>query len=229
MRIERVAKKSPPSSPDPFSTMGVPRFDPKSLAQEAFCYIKRLILSGSLKGGDKIPEERIAHLLNISRTPIREAIRKLGQYGLVEIKPRSHAKVACISMKEAEEIARVRVELEKLALRSFVGAATGEDLAVLGEMAERHIETMKRGNIADAFEQDSAFHLELIRRSGNMITYDILERLDAKNQLMRIRPSISLKKHREYALDHLKVIRLLREGDERELMRTIESHLMHDF
>ena len=71
--------------------------------------------------------------------------------------------------------------------------------------------------------------MELVRRSGNMIVYDILERLDAKNQLMRIRPTINLKKHQKYTLHHREMIQLIRSGSTHELMQTIESHLMHDF
>ena len=65
----------------------------RSLSEQVFQHIRRMILSEELHGGQRIPEERIAQTFGVSRTPIREAMRKLEKVGLVKIVPRSHAEV----------------------------------------------------------------------------------------------------------------------------------------
>jgi DNA-binding GntR family transcriptional regulator len=62
----------------------------QSLSGQVYCYIKRLILSGEIRGGERIPEEKVAQQFGVSRTPIREALSRLEEYGLIQIKPRSY-------------------------------------------------------------------------------------------------------------------------------------------
>ncbi len=212
------------------SSQAMPSFlktEARSLSQEAYLRIKRLILSGTFKDGEKIPEERIAQILNVSRTPIREALRQLGQYGLVDIKPRSYARVASVTLKEAEQIARVRLELEKLAARSFVHNASDEDIDALESIADQIMEYLHQNKLAEVFELDSTFHLEMVRRSDNAVLYDILERLDAKNQLIRMRLFASRSSDDVDSLfrQHQLLVEKSRQRDEDGLMRIIEMHI----
>ncbi len=205
-----------------------PRLNTRSLSQEAYDHIKRLILSGAFREGEKIPEERIAGILKISRTPIREAIRLLGQHGLVTIKPRSYAKVAGVSREEAMQMARVRAELEKMAARELVRSATNKDLSSLGRMARRMVAKFDSGQIAEALMLDGAFHLEMARRGGNAVLYGILERLDARMQLIRARAA---RNRTPEALggvlrEHQVIIDCLTAPDEENLLRCIEHHII---
>lgn len=221
-------KKSAPSRKAVPAAAAANRRDSRSLAQEAYDHIKRMILSGTLKDGEKIPEEGIAQILDMSRTPIREAIRRLGQYGLVEIKPRSYAKVAGVTPRETEQVALIRNELERLAAKSLVRSATKSDIAALGRIADCMVEKFLAGNSAEAFELDSEFHLEMVRRSDNAILYDILERLDAKNQLIRLRnmatmPAEAAQRHfREHPI----LVEKLEARDEEGLLAVLESNII---
>ena len=106
-----------------------------SLSDQVYTMLKEQILSGELKGGMKIPEESLAEQFGVSRTPIREAIRRLSEYGLVTIKPRSYATVSVISSEEASDIARVRVTLEQLAIDSIDEQAYAEHVKELSRYA----------------------------------------------------------------------------------------------
>ena len=86
-----------------------------SLSDQAYQYIKGLILSGEIKGGERIPEEKVGQSLGVSRTPIREALKKLSEYGLVHIKPRSYAVVINLEKEEAIQINEIRALLETYA------------------------------------------------------------------------------------------------------------------
>lgn len=202
--------------------------DPRSLSQEAYDHIKRLILSGTFKEGEKIPEERIAQILKVSRTPIREALRQLGQYGLVVIKPRSYAKVASVSREEAAQVAQVRAELEKMAARTLIRKATKKDLASLARISRKMHARLDAGQIAEALMLDGAFHLELVWRSGNSILYEVLERLDAKSQLIRARTAARQTPEMlgRALVEHQRIIECLAAADEEQLLRCLERHIV---
>ena len=80
-----------------------------------------------LKGGKRIPEEKVAQQFGVSRTPIREALRRLEEYGIIRVKPRSYAEVVGLSPKEARHISIVRAELETLSVRLLTEIGTDED------------------------------------------------------------------------------------------------------
>ena len=157
-----------------------------SLSDRVYHEIKDRILSGELAAGDRIPEELLAEQFGVSRTPIREAVRRLDEFGLVRLKPRSYAEVIELSEAEADQVMLVREQLEGLAVRLLAEKATKVDVQALSEIAEKCYLALERGSVADTFELDSCFHLEIGRRSGNDVLADLIERLDAKVQLVRL-------------------------------------------
>lgn len=214
-------KREPTSPAHPSELM----VDTRSLAREAYDQLKRLILSGVFKGGEKIPEEKIAGILKVSRTPIREALRQLEQYGLVEIKPRSYVRVASVTAREADEIAAVRIDLESFVIKTLLTHPDRIQLAPLRDIADRAVKQQEYGNVAEAYLLDSAFHLELARQGGNATLLGILERLDAKNQLVRLRAQMTIETYRKFLLEHHAIIGLLDAGDGRGLLALLATHI----
>ena len=158
----------------------------KSLADQLFIHIKKMILSQELKCGESIPEEKIAKLFGVSRTPIRETLRKLEKYGLVEITPRSQATVVEIGLEEAYYVGEVRNALETLAARLMAKRAAPGDIESLEKLCKKCITAAKNSNSGEAFDADSQFHLEIVKRCGNPYIYSIMKNLDAKIQLIRV-------------------------------------------
>jgi DNA-binding GntR family transcriptional regulator len=158
----------------------------KSLADQIFIHIKKMILSQELKCGESIPEEKIAKIFGVSRTPIRETLRKLEKYGLVTIKPHSQATVIEIGAKEAHYIGEVRNAIETLAARNLAKRATEEDIKNLRKLAQKYATAIKNGNSDEAFRIDGLFHLEIAKRSGNPYIYTMFKSIEAKIQLIRI-------------------------------------------
>lgn len=207
----------PPTAPSHANSLqaGVSPFHPlnaNSLAQESFLQIKRLILSGFFRPGERIPEEKVAAILHVSRTPIREALRQLEQIGLVILKPRSYAKVAEVTEGEAREIAVVRGTLESLVFRELL-AHGWLNTARLTAITQSALDKLAADNVGEAFILDSAFHLELARQSGNETLYGVLERLDAKVQLVRLRTGLTPKQYHDSLNMHFMLLQLLESGD----------------
>lgn len=206
----------------------MPKCVQNSLADQVYTMLKEQILSGQLKGGMKIPEEQLAEQFGVSRTPIREAIRRLSEYGLVTIKPRSHAIVSIISQKEAADIARVRVSLEQLAIDSIDENAYAANVKEFSRYAADCQYALGIGDRATVFEQDSFFHLALIKASDNSALFNICERLDAKIQQLRIAQDLPEDELTYYLNQHSQIMNLLKNGEKEACKKLIYEHITHD-
>ena len=199
-----------------------------SLADRVYENLKLLILSGTLKGGDRIPEEQLAQQFGVSRTPIREALKRLAEYGLVTLKPRINASVTSISGQEAADIARVRIALEKLALESLSKERMEDSIEPLTRLAMECQHFFAIGEKAKAFEKDSEFHIALIAGAGNGVLSEAYQRLDARIQLLRITQSLSSEELVPYAEQHMQLIRKIKDGNVAEAVALLEHHILHD-
>ena len=106
----------------------------QTLADQVYFQVKNEILNGKFKANDKISEEDLADLYGVSRTPIRDALKKLADYGLIKIIPRSHAIVNSISPEEAEDIAKIRITLEQFSVDNLTIESLNENLKIYADM-----------------------------------------------------------------------------------------------
>lgn len=206
----------------------MPKCVQKSLSDQVYTMLKDQILSGQLKGGMKIPEESLAEQFGVSRTPIREAIRRLSEYGLVTTRPRSYALVSTISQHEADDIAKVRVTLEQLAIDTIDDTAYTEHVKELSRYAADCQYAMGVGDRATVFEQDSLFHLALVRASGNSALINICERLDAKVQQLRIAQNLPEDELSYYLGQHAQLMSYLKNGEKEACKHLLYEHITHD-
>jgi DNA-binding GntR family transcriptional regulator len=196
----------------------------KSLVDQLFCHIKKMILSQELQCGESIPEEGIARMFGVSRTPIRETLRKLEKYGLVRINPHSQAKVIDIGPEEAHYIGEIRSVLETLAVRSLAKEADETDISSLKEIAQKCVKAAGSGNSSEAFEADGLFHLEIAKRCHNPYTYSILKSLDAKIQLIRAM-YCSLKIVKSDIQIHFRIVEAIERHDPKTASALMQKHI----
>lgn len=198
----------------------------QSLSEQVCHYIKRLILSGEIRGGERIPEEKVAQQFGVSRTPIREALNRLEEYGLIQIKPRSYAVVVALEPKEAGQLAIIRAQLETLAVSLLTDCGTEEDFRELDLLAQECNALIADGDIAATFEKDSLLHLEIARRAGNRHLYEICEKLDAKVQLLRLVLRLPLVKLKLYVKHHDEIINAMKRRDKELAVALMKHHIM---
>jgi DNA-binding GntR family transcriptional regulator len=198
----------------------------RSLAEQVFTHIKHLILSGELHGGERIPEERIAQELGVSRTPIREAFRRLEEYGLIVNEPHRAATVIEVDATEATKIAQVRAQLEILAVRLLAEQATEQDRAALQELADE-CKALLSNDIGAVFEKDSQLHLEIAARSGNPYLLELMERLDAKVQLCRLAKCFTGDTISSAVHQHDRIIAAIGAHDVAQAVKLIEEHALN--
>ena len=198
--------------------------DHTSLADRVYEKLKLMILSGQLAGGERISEEQLAGDFDVSRTPIREALKRLSNYGLVSLKPRSFAIVSDIDAKEAAQIGEVRVSLEKLAMLRISHSPDPDFFLSLERIATECLYNISLGERAKAFELDSDFHSAIVNGADNAILADLYERLDAKIQLLRLKQKLSSEELLPYMMQHMQIIQLLRNGNVEQAAQLVETH-----
>jgi DNA-binding GntR family transcriptional regulator len=203
---------------------GLPIIERKSLADQLFIHIKRMILSQELKCGESIPEEKIAKIFGVSRTPVRETLRKLERYGLVKINPHSQATVVDIGPEEAHYIGEIRSVLETLAVRNLAKETGEEDIKSLKEIAQKCVTAAESGNSGEAFEADGLFHLEIAKRCNNPYIYSILKSLDAKIQLIRAM-YCSLKIVKTDIQIHFRIVDAIERHDPKTASALMQKHI----
>lgn len=199
----------------------------KSLAEQVYDYVKKMILSGELKGGEHVPERKIAEQLGISRTPIREALRRLDEYGLVKVKPRSYAEVVALQPDEFQEVALIRAQLESLVVHLLITRLEEQDLVEFEELMRECNQALAEGDVAKCFEIDSQFHLQLAQKTGNQNLYEILQRLDVKVQLWRLSLCINSGTIANDIAQHQDIIDALQTRDETKAMAAMKHHILH--
>ncbi len=212
--------------------MDAPKIVQIGFGEQVYYHLKEMILSGELAPGEKIPEGRIASMFNVSRTPIREAIKKLNEYGLVETFPRSYSIVTDITAEQARSIGELRTALENFALHLIISRDLADEsfLKDLENISDECIKLMAdEGQRAAAFEQDTEFHHRLIEATGNEYLYEAYERLDARIQLVRLNMKASTETFTGYIRQHYEIIDMIRRKNEAEATRLMDSHIYKAF
>jgi DNA-binding GntR family transcriptional regulator len=166
--------------------MPVATLDSRSLADRAHSELRRLILDGDLMLGAPIAEEALAARLGISRTPVREALRRLAEEGLVEAGGRQRARIAAPTDEDIAGIVAVRAALDALAAATCARRRDPQMLEELHSLAARIDAHLAAGDLGATFAADGDFHRALGRASGNRELDAHLARIDGRVQLVRL-------------------------------------------
>ncbi len=137
------------------------------LRDVVFKKLRQEILLGKLLPGERLMEIHLAQRLGVSRTPIREAIRKLELEGLVTMIPRRGAEVAQISGKDLKDVLEVRTSLERLAVRLACERITDEQLSELHEACEHFAAVTRTKDMTAITQADVELHDVIFRSTGN--------------------------------------------------------------
>lgn len=129
--------------------------------------LKRQILIGEIAPGTRMMEVELADVMGVSRTPVREAIRKLEKEGLVTIEPRKGAYASNISIKDMVDVLEVRQGLEGMAAAIASGRITERQKEELLGVIEKYRIAVDSENIEEIIRYDEAFHSLIISISGN--------------------------------------------------------------
>lgn len=188
-------------------------------------YIYEQIISGQLKPGQRITEESLARDFGVSRTPIREAVRRLVEMGVVVAYPRARLEVATADDEDIRQVQELREDLECLALERAMNHLDEPALAELDTLADHCQRLAQRGSKLDTFRADSEFHLAIGRLSGNRHLVEALARLDVKVQLCRAFSCVSMAKIRRSVAYHRQILTAMRQRDTKAAREMLRRHI----
>ena len=193
-----------------------------SLKDIAYKYIKNNIISAKFKPGDPILEQSIAEALNVSRTPIREALKVLDSEGYVVSYPFQGTIVAKLSLTDVEEISDLRLLLENWALKRSMRYISDEDLERVKQMFEK---ADQEEDWNAYHEADAALHELLVTKSNSPRASSMLGTLLEQLQWFR-NTSIEVTNRHESLEEHMAIIAAIQSRDLPAAERALTSHLI---
>ncbi len=158
----------------------------RELNQQAYDEIRRRILDGEFLPSSPISEYQLAAALNISRTPVREALKRLEEEGLVWSIPNKGTFVAELSAQDIMEIYQVRECLEGLAARVAAEEMSAKDIQLLEKEIALLNGLQSTGRVDEIFQCDVRLHKLIIASTPNIRLRKILATLDAQMHRVRI-------------------------------------------
>lgn len=137
--------------------------------EKVYEYLKRAILSGRMNPGEKLAEEHLANTLGVSRTPVREALHKLGSEGLINPRKKRGYVVSRDSKEEVEELFELRSILEGYTLRLISQTISEEVYQQLDGFVQNAEEALRRKKIHEVFKWNTRFHDTLHELVANKV------------------------------------------------------------
>lgn len=203
----------------------LPQLDHLTLNQQTYFRVRELIEAGILQPGTQLDERSIAHSLNISRTPLREAIATLVEEGLVERRPYQGNFVRVLNAKQINDLYEVRKVLEGLAIRLAVPRLTEDDLTSLRTILEETQKALENKDILAYSLADQRFHEAIAQLSGNEILIGSLARLKRQIQLVRVRANHDPAVVEHTALERPQILAALEARDAETAERLMLEHI----
>lgn len=159
--------------------------DNEVLGDFVYAQLKEMILTRKIRCGEKIQEQQVEKLFNVSRTPVREAVRKLSSEGIVVLYPNRYAEVIRFDEETIKELGMVRITMDCLAAQQAIQNGSNRDFDALRDLVKLCDEAHEQGDFYRQIQYDAQFHMKLIEISKNPVLIDILNNLLFRTQLLQ--------------------------------------------
>lgn len=211
---------------EPYVSMAVDLSSAATIADAVYQTLRSAIVYGELPPGRRLLERELALQLAVSRTPVREALRRLEEEGLVSGVPNRGLVVRMVTLEEAEHVYAVREPLEVLAARLAAERLTPPQMAELRRCLMRARRAAALGEWRTVILENNRFHDVVARASGNPVLARVLDIMRNQVNLVRValwsriptRPQETLRQHGE-------ILAALRAGDPEAAAEAARTHL----
>ncbi len=187
--------------------------------------LRDMIIQNELAPGGRIRERVISEKLNVSRTPLREALKALATEGLVELLPNRGAIVANPSLDEVREMLEVQRELEGMAGRLFCMAASDADIAEVRALHYEMLGAYSRGDRLGYFKLNQGIHRKLVEVGGNRTLTGIYANLSARLYRFRFQPNLWPDHWKTAVEEHENILAAATAKDGPLLAEVLQSHI----
>lgn len=197
----------------------------KPLRDVVYDELKIGILTGRISPGTRLLEVQLAESMGVSRTPIREAIKRLEKDGLVNIEPRHGAYASRVSIDDMVEILEVRELMESMAAQLAAERVTPEQMESLMKTENLYQKAVKEENLEDMIAYDAKFHKEVVEASHNKTLSQLIEPLQEIALRFRYMYYHDSNRVEKMPNEHEKIIKALANGNGDAARKAAEKHL----
>lgn len=195
------------------------------LRDVAFNTLRRAILIGELKPGERLMEIHLAERLGVSRTPIREAIHQLEREGLVTIVPRRGAEVAQITEKSMNDVLEVRRALDALCVELACDRITEEGLEALRAACDNFEQCVKAGDNKKIAQADVALHDIIVQATGNQRLIQLVNNLSEQMYRYRFEYIKDSRQHKTLVEEHKIIYQSILQKDKETAAEAAKTHI----
>lgn len=196
-----------------------------SLTERVYRRLRSDIITGKIPGGTRLVETTLAAEMAVSRTPVREALHKLGLEGLLAAIPRAGYLVAEMSDQDIEDLFETRLEIEKIAGRKALHQITPREIEALEASLDRMDQAIRTGMLQNIAALDQEFHDSIYRAARSKTLYRICRNLSDYTLKYRIALSLPPGLIRKMRDHHRNIYNALAAKDEKGLEAAIHRHL----
>lgn len=197
------------------------------LRDVVFKTLREAILKGNLAPGERLMEIQLANQLGVSRTPIREAIRKLELEGLVIMIPRRGAEVARITEKDLKDVLEVRASLEELAISLACERISELSVEALKEALKSFKAAINEGDVTKIAQSDVDFHDIIFAATDNARLIQIVNNLREQMYRYRLEYLKDYTTHDRLYKEHEEIVRAIANRDKALARKLIVEHIYH--
>lgn len=196
-----------------------------SLGDTVYEALREAIIKQVLKPGERLMETELAEEMGVSRTPVREAMRKLELEDYVEMIPRKGTYVSGLSIKDVNNLFEIRGALETLAAGLAAKRATQVEIAEMRKNLQEETHLFETSDVLKMIEFDTCFHEIIYSAARNVRLQNMIK--DLRDQIQRFRTtSLAVPGRMKFALaEHHKIVEAIALGDVQEAERVTRAHL----
>lgn len=196
------------------------------LSEKIFAALRLEIITGKLRPGDRIVEMKVADSFGTSQAPVREALQRLGQEGLVETVRHTGTFVSRMSFSEIEQLFEMRRLIETTSGGILLKRASDDDIHQLQQAFDSMLDAAHAGSVIQLVASDVEFHRLLIERAQQNVFLRLWSTMDG--QIRRFIANVSMKYYDEmvtFARRHQPILDAICARDEQKLIRELTGHL----
>lgn len=195
------------------------------LRDVVFNALREAIIKGDFVAGERLMEKQLAERMGVSRTPIREAIRKLELEGLVVMVPRKGAEVASVTGKDISDVLEVRATLEALAVRLACKKMSDQDFDELVAVNEAFKAAAKEKNVPAIIEKDVEFHDVIFHASENEKLIQIINNLREQIYRFRVEYIYKMKDYTQLIEEHDEIVNAMKSRKGQDASVIAQQHI----
>jgi DNA-binding GntR family transcriptional regulator len=196
-----------------------------TLADRAYRELRSAITAGRLKPGSPIVEADLASLLGVSRTPVREALRRCELEGYLGRREKGRLEVVPPTREMVEQLFDIRITVEEYAARLASERISDAELAQLDALVEEDFRALGRARSDQLAELNGEIHGTVLKAARNRTLVLLMRSFEGRPHGLRVFAVGDIEDRRRFVDEHRALVSLLRDGDADGAARLIRSHL----